>query len=108
MSINFIVVDFVFGNEDRGVSIRMDGDIFDLNFQKISDTDLWMVPSAVLEKMLGNRFREFYPMFFGILLDALSNTGRDLPTRRISLDEIDEAYEKGALKSLAAEVATGH
>lgn len=108
MSASFVVVDFIFGDDARGVSIRMDGDIFDVNFEKIGGTDLWMVPSAVLEKRMGDGFKVFYPMFLGVLLDALSNAERDLPTREISLDEVGYAYERGALKSLAAEVATGH
>lgn len=90
------------------IMIYFNGDFVRICEVRFGVTDLWIVPSDNLEVNFKGYFQNFYPMFFGMLLESLHRENTAMPIYDIFLSDINEAYEnKGQLQILVDRIASG-
>lgn len=103
----FDICDFLFTNDAREIAISTQSQRVRIREERFGDTDVWIVPGTDLENTLQERFRSFYPMFFGVLLSTLHEKKTQAPIRGIYWDDLDRAFVNEDLQGLADSIATG-
>ncbi|PTT79881.1 hypothetical protein DBR42_20525 [Pelomonas sp. HMWF004] len=96
---------FRFDDLVREVEILLHGERIRIPQEKTDIPGLWVVQGDEFRAALGDHFKVFYAMFFGVLLEALKKGEVRLPIEGISLSDIDIAYQDGTLNTLAERIA---
>ncbi|MDQ0081032.1 hypothetical protein J2W35_001369 [Variovorax boronicumulans] len=105
--VKFDVCDFLYSDNVREITISIEGKVIKICEERFGVTSVWIVPGLELERVLKDRFRSFYPMFFGILLETLHRENAKPPINEVRFNDLDLAFEKNDLQSLADCLAAG-
>ena len=105
----FDAIEYSFTDTKREIRALLGGEEVVIVEKKIGGTGLWIVLSDSLEKALGSRYRNCFPMFFGLLLQRLHENKTAMPMRGIRLSDVESAFLEGGerLNLLANQIATG-
>lgn len=108
-AISFDITGYLFTDTVREMTICIDGKRVTISEAPLQGSDLWIVLSSSLERLLQDRFMSFYPMFFGVLLQELHDHKSLVPIRGIPLDDAERAFQQGGgqLNVLARKIAMG-
>ena len=93
----------------REITISINGNLLKIRETRVGNSDVWIVPGENLATILKGRYKSAYPMFFGVLLTALSAHGTKAPINGICLDDVDRSLEgrEGDFHQLIEIIASG-
>jgi hypothetical protein len=109
--IYFDICGFLHTDDVREITLSFDGKELIISQSKVGSSGLWIVLGGGLSEILGENHKDFYSMFFGVLLTALHNHDTSIPIHGICLGDIyhsaDNSRGGSGLKRLAENIAAG-
>ncbi|WP_146010169.1 hypothetical protein [Burkholderia sp. WAC0059] len=91
----FDICEFIYSDDVREIVISLKGDLLRVGEVRVGDSDVWIVPSGKLASALEGLYKSVYPMFFGILLEALHRHHATVPIYGIYFRDVDRSFENG-------------